>query len=72
MNVSDIIMPYINHCTDTKNDITIKGKGKLSEFLILITCKRLVRGAAKKQTVTIQHTIPKMRTIYSLLIFSSY
>lgn len=64
MNVSDIIIPYINHCRDTKNDITIKGKGKLSEFLTLITCKRLVRGAAKKQTVTTQQTIPKSKTMY--------
>lgn len=43
---------------DTKNDITIKGKGKLSEFLTRNTCNKLVSGAAKKQTVTIQQTTP--------------
>lgn len=44
---------------ETKNDVTIKGKGKLSLFLMRITCSRLVKGAAKKHTVITQQTTPE-------------
>lgn len=39
----------------------IIGKGRHSEFRVLITCTILDMGAAKNNTVTAQHTIPENR-----------
>lgn len=40
--------------------MAIRGRGRLSEFFARITCSKLASGAAKKHTVTMQHTIPEI------------
>lgn len=36
------------------------GRGRLSEFLVRITCFSLISGDAKKNTVKLQHSRPKI------------
>lgn len=57
-NVSLAKRPNRNHCTDTKNDVSINGSGSISVLLMRITCSSMQHGAAKKTTVTEQHKYP--------------
>lgn len=51
---------------EARNDVIIKGNGRLSEFFAFITCIRLTNGAAKKQTVIIQQTVPEIKNRFFL------
>lgn len=64
------MIPYKNHCMETKNVDRMIGKGKLSALFTLMTCIKDARGAAKNIMVTQQQIKPMC--LLDCTKFSSY